>query len=315
MEPVRGSDVQRSVRIPNWTTLALIAAVIVLIAVIAYLATTRNAEQDKLTHNEVAQSEPPQAKAPPAERLCATKQTYDLIKRELFRRAAQMRGSDQAAFDQLSGYAVIRVESPVMESENSSTGAVNCSGSVSLDLPPGVAVVGGHHTLRSDVDYTVQPAADGSGNAVVLRNAEAIISPLATLLRVNEAAPQPKETATEKNETEANVAASESARKEVGPKTFYPGRPSFDCSKARSRGELGVCSDTGLAALDVNMVTQYRTAYSAASPQQQGLLRQTAKRFIAYRDRCPDTHCLAEAYLGRMQEIRDIMEGRWRPRR
>ena len=40
------------------------------------------------------------------EKRCASKATYDLIKRDLFRRAAQLRGSDQAAFDQLAAYAV-----------------------------------------------------------------------------------------------------------------------------------------------------------------------------------------------------------------
>ena len=50
--------------------------------------------------------------------------------------------------------AVLRMENPVMESQDSTTGAVNCSGSLALDLPPGVAVVGGRHSLSSDVDYT-----------------------------------------------------------------------------------------------------------------------------------------------------------------
>ena len=50
-----------------------------------------------------------------------------------------------------------------------------------------MAVVGGRRTLTSDVDYTVQPAADGSGNVVLLRNADAIIAPLATLARVGPA--------------------------------------------------------------------------------------------------------------------------------
>jgi hypothetical protein len=153
----------------------LIGGLIVLVLVIAYFATRGNSNQDKLTQNEVAQTSA-QTKAPP-EKLCASNQTYDLIKRELFRRAAQLRGSDQAAFDQLSGYAVVRMENPVMESQDNATGGVNCSGSLSLDLPPGVGIVGGRRTLTSDVDYTVQAAADGSGNVVVLRNAEAIIAP------------------------------------------------------------------------------------------------------------------------------------------
>jgi uncharacterized protein YecT (DUF1311 family) len=315
-EPEQPSDVRRSGRGPNWTTLALIAALIILLGLIAYFASTRNGDQDKLTGNQISQSE--QQKAPEPEKLCADKRTYDLIKRELFRRAAQLRGSDQSAFDQLSAYAVVRMENPVMESEDDSTGAVNCSGSLSLDLPPSVAVVGGRHTLTSDVDYTIQPAADGSGNVVLLRNADAIVTPLATLARVEQrpaqAAPAvPEESPAE--QPEANVAASQSANKVAGPKTSYAGRPSFDCSKARSSGEISVCSDAGLSALDQNMATQYRQAIAGASPEQKALLQRTRDHFLTYRDRCPNRSCIADAYVGRMREIRDIMEGRWSPPR
>jgi len=31
---------------------------------------------------------------------------------------------------------------------------------------------------------------------------------------------------------------------------------------------------------------------------------------LAYRDRCPSRQCMADAYVGRMREVRDIMEGR-----
>jgi len=65
----------------------------------------------------------------------------------------------------------------------------------------------------------------------------------------------------------------------------------------------------------VNMVTQYDRAQSSASPEQRELLRQTRDRFLIYRERCPNRQCIADAYAGRMREIRDIMEGRWQPPR
>jgi uncharacterized protein len=43
------------------------------------------------------------------------------------------------------------------------------------------------------------------------------------------------------------------------------------------------------------------------------LLRQTQRRFLAYRDRCADAQCVTQAYTGRIREIRDIVEGRWQP--
>jgi uncharacterized protein YecT (DUF1311 family) len=332
MEPERRSDVRRSVRTPNWSTLALIGALIVVLLLLAYVATTRNPDQDKLTHNELTQAGNPQQAAQPAkgapEKLCANNETYDLIKHELFRRAAQLRGSDQAAFDQLSAYAVVRMDNPVLESRDSSTGGVNCSGTLSLDLPPGVAIIGNHRTLTADVDYTVQPAADGSGNVVLLRNADTIIGSLATLARVGQASsPQPaappaasppatrapavpQQQMQPAPEQARPVAVQPSAR----PSSVVSGaRPSFDCAKARTKGEIAVCSNAGLAALDRNMSSQYRGAILEASPEQRALLRRTRDRFLEYRDRCPNRSCIGEAYVGRMREIHDIMEGTWRP--
>ena len=294
----------------NPTVLALIGGLVILILLVAYFATNRNPDQDKLTGNELSEAQPSSP-----EKRCASSATYDLIKRELFRRAAQLRGSDQAAYDKLAAYAVIRMENPVMESQDQASGAINCSGSLSLDLPPGVQVVGGRRSLMSDIDYTIQPAADASGDVVLLRNADAIIAPLATLARVVE----PQEAPTEGNELapaqpEENVAASESANLQPGPASSYPGRPSFDCANAHTKGEIAVCSDSGLSALDVNMAAQYRRALGNADDEQRAALQSTRDRFLAYRDRCANRQCIGDAYVGRMREIRDIMEGRWQPR-
>jgi hypothetical protein len=283
--------------------------------VIGYLASNRNPDQDKLKDSQVSTTQ-----APNPEKVCASQGTYDLIKRDLFRRAAQVRGSDQAAFDKLAAYSVVRMEDPVLDSEDKDRRAVNCSGSLSLDLPPGVAVVGGRRTLMSDIDYTVQPAADGSGTVVLLRNADAIITPLATLARL----PQPGQgTQAPAQVTERAGAAPAEQTAQAAPQAPAPpspprptaARPSFNCSNARTRGEIAVCGDPGLAALDRNMSAEYGRAVAEASPDERELLRDTARRFYAYRDRCPDNRCIGNAYAGRMREIRDIMEGRWQPPR
>jgi hypothetical protein len=292
----------------NGTTIALVGGLVILILLVGYFALTRNPDQDKLVGNEVTEAQQPDQ----TEKLCSSKATYDLIKRELFRRAAELRGNNQTAYDQLAAYAVVRMDNAVMESEDSTTGAANCSGLLALDLPPGVAVPGGRRTLMSNIDYSVPPG----GNTVELRGADSIIAPLSTLTRVAEpeqAAPEANEVAPETGE--GNVAASVSANLQPGPPSAYPGRPSFDCSRAQSRSEITVCSDSGLSQLDLNMVTQYRRALASASPEERTLLEQTGARFLGYRNRCRDTQCIAEAYLGRMREIRDIMEGRWQPPR
>jgi uncharacterized protein len=59
------------------------------------------------------------------------------------------------------------------------------------------------------------------------------------------------------------------------------------------------------------MAAQYGRAMVAATPEQEALLRRTRDRFLTYRDRCSNNSCIGDAYVGRMREIRDIMEGRW----
>jgi hypothetical protein len=283
------------------TNLILIAfgGVLILLGAIWYFTGDRNSDQDRLSNPQIEQT----AEADHAAR-CSSEATYDLIKRELIRRAAEARGADQAELAELAGAAVLRVENPVLESENKDAGALNCSGTLSLDLPPGVATSDGRRALMADVDYTIE-----AGGNVSLRNAESIIASLTTLTRVEEPPPTP-----EVNEvapgTEGNAAASVSANVQPGPTSNSQGRPSFDCARAETPGEIAVCSDSGLAALDVNMTTQYRRALTTASPAQSRLLQTTRDRFLGYRDRCPNRQCIANAYLGRMREIRDIMEGR-----
>jgi uncharacterized protein YecT (DUF1311 family) len=298
---------------PNGTVIALAGGLLILVLLFAYFATNRNADQDKLTtgtSTSVGADDP--------EKLCASKSTYDLIKRELFRRAGQLRGSDQAAFDKLAAYAVVRMENPVMESQDSKTQAASCSGSLSLDLPPGVTVVGGRRTLGADVDYVVQQAADGSGPVVMLRNADAIIAPLATIARASQPTTEAPLDADDENEAtpETDELAPLPAEPAAPAQPARPAgtRPSFDCGNAHTKGEIAVCGDAGLAALDRNMAAQFNRSMAAATPDQQALLRRTRDRFIGFRDRCPNNACIGDAYTGRMREIRDIMEGRWQPR-
>ncbi len=313
-EPRPDTGVQRPVRRLNPTMIALLGGLVILLLLVAYFA-TRDLDQDKLSDEQIAQQAADQTNP---EKRCAAKATYDAIKRDLFRRAAQLRGSDQAAFDRLSAYAVVRMENPVLESEPGESGTLSCSGSLSLDLPPGVAVVGGRRSLSANVEYTLRRAADGSGDVVLLRNADAIIAPLATLARTSQPAPPtapPDATIVEPGEpvTEPAVPGSPPAEPVPAPRPSAA-RPSFNCDNARTAGEVAVCSDAGLAALDRNMAAQYNRSVAAATPAQRALLQSTRSRFLAFRDRCPNRACIGDAYTGRMREIRDIMEGRWQPR-
>jgi hypothetical protein len=85
-------------------------------------------------------------------------------------------------------------------------------------------------------------------------------------------------------------------------------RPSFNCRQAGTRSERLVCSSERLAAKDRAMSNLFFSAYDAADARRRAELQRTRNRFLAYRERCANEACISEAYDGRMQEIRDIME-------
>ena len=124
-----------------------------------------------------------------------------------------------------------------------------------------------------------------------------------------EAAPRPAP-APRTAERSTPAEAPEPKRTEA-PRTVYragtSSNPSFNCRSARTRGEKMVCASRELAAKDRAMSSLFYSALSGATPQVRAELRRTRDRFLAYRDRCGSEACIAEAYDGRMQEIRDII--------
>jgi hypothetical protein len=185
-------------------------------------------------------------------------------------------------------------------------------------------VVGGRRTLTADVDYIIQPAADGSGDIVMLEGADRIVVPLATVARTAGRSAPPAETAPAEVAEVVDETPTVSARDPITPPsgsavepqirepvaTSRPGRtsqPSFNCRYARTKGEIAVCSDNGLASLDRTMSSEFYRALASANPRQRRQLTTTRDNFLRYRDRCPSDACIAEAYRDRVREIRDIM--------
>jgi uncharacterized protein YecT (DUF1311 family) len=313
----------------------------VLLLIIYVFSGATRTNTDKLTDAQAAG----QAAASDPEKQCGSQKTYDLIKRELFRRAAELRGRDQPTFDRLSAYSVVRMDAPMLRSHDEDVGTITCAGSLALDLPPGVAVVGGRRTLTAEMDYSLTGAADRSGDVVTLAGADAILVPLATLARTDAQSGQPEanapapidSTATEQGEAPA-VSAPPSVAPPPAPPRPQPrqrpedgsetrpapaappappqtarANPSFNCANARTRGERAVCGNSGLANLDRQMSGLFFSALRDASPEQRALLQRTRNRFLTYRDRCSSDACIAGAYRDRIREINDIASDRWQP--
>ncbi len=293
----------------NPTVIAAIALGALILLIVAMMVFgSRSGEDDRLTGSEVeASGEDPAAR-------CSGQATYDEIKKELFRRAAASRGGDEAAFGKIATYSSLRMEAVVLRDDSAE--GITCNGTLTLDLPPGVAIAGGRRSLSADVLYTVQPGANSSGSGLSLANADDLISQLATLAKTEAPAEDAIANSTTNDVTELPVVPSDPlAPTSPGNSPNPPPDPSFNCANARSSGEVAVCRDPGLAALDRRMSAQYASAISQADPEQRALLQRTRDAFLGYRDQCTSNSCIADTYRGRMREIRDIMMGTWTPGR
>lgn len=300
---------------PSNTNLMLLAGTALFLAVIAYFTFAGGKDPDVLGDTSTfAQADDS------LDQACTGRALYDQVKVLLFEQAAVMRGKDQDAFRQIAASASVRLENPAGEGKDEASGIVSCSGSLAIDLPPGVATAAGRNRVMSDIAYGVMPA-ERAGKVVDLRNADALVTALSSLtLNLAPSAPLP-------SEAPANVAAPVDPADPLAPVALPPtlppaqpqppltARPSYDCAKARSQSERMVCADPRLAGLDRAMAAEYVRAVRSVAPAQQTLLRQTRDRFLVYRDNCPNSACIAGAYSDRIREIRDIAAGRWVPSR
>lgn len=264
--------------------------------------------------------------------LCASSGVAARLKQVAFEEAFRIRNSDPTNLDRLAASSVVRLETPAVRSFDDGSDIVTCAGRFVLELPPGAErAFNGERRLTADVEYSVQAATGGPATVVQMNGAEPLIYRLAAFDLQN--APPPPDAIG--NEIEPADAASLPVDGEAGeleedepvatpaprptvvpaPRPTAPppprasSNPSFNCRNALSRGEEMVCGSTRLAAKDRAMASLYYSALDNANPRQRSELRRTRDRFLAYRDRCRDEACVAEAYDGRMLEIRDIMTG------
>lgn len=272
-----------------------------------------NRDQDKLDENAIAEASGESASGA-SDKRCTSGASHEAVKRELFRRAAEVRGSNAREFEQVAGYALLLVEAAAPVEAAGERQAVDCRGRAKLSLPPGLKVAGGRTSLSADIGFNVAP-----GGAVTLGEADGIIVPLATLSKAARAAPAPPPSAPVPMPAPAIASDPLAPRPEARAAAPPPARavtsnPSFNCARARTRSEIAVCANPSLGALDRSMSAQYSAALGGASPGTAALLRRTRDDFLGYRERCASDACIATTYRGRMREIADIAAGRWQGR-
>jgi uncharacterized protein YecT (DUF1311 family) len=317
-------------------------AVLVLLAGIGFGLSTRSTVK---SDRGAATAEASTQQKERLQEACASPSTYARLKEVVFEEAIRVRNADPANLDRLAAHSVVRMENPVVKSRDEDLNVTVCTGRFVLELPPGAeAGVGGQRRLVADIEYAAQAAADRSGLVYQLNGAEPIIYRLATFDLRNQPKRAPAEQPIELAEAPKAPSAPAVPPEPDEPDEPAPpppprpeprierpqppappppppvrdaevrtatARPSFNCRSARTRSERAVCGSSSLAAADRQMSSLFYSALANADPRTRAELRRTRDRFLAYRERCGSDACIAEAYQGRMAEIRDIAAGRY----
>jgi uncharacterized protein YecT (DUF1311 family) len=122
---------------------------------------------------------------------CVSRESLDLVKSELFRRAGSVRGSTDPAFDAGARESVIRTPSRIFRRDDAASHKVTCTGAVAVDLPPGLAAVGGRRTLSGNMEFVLQRGSDGAVRLASIANADGLIGELATVSEAGAQLPPP----------------------------------------------------------------------------------------------------------------------------
>ena len=262
--------------------------------------------------NAVQQARSTRSAQPPKQvaSSCADASAAGLIKRELFRRAGEMRGSDGALLGQASQVSVVRVDPSTKDSRN---GASGCTGWVAVDLPPGLAVEGGRTNLNAEVAYGLE-GGNRSLRLASLSGANRLVRTLATL------GPAPREPDEGKPIEPAQIAAvvrkpaepvaKPAARKASDAKPVQVAQAPTGCARLANRADQMICASGNLSSLDRQLSLLYRQSWNQADEKKRAALLGSRQRFNDRREACSSPNCMTTAYLSRLKEISDIMAGR-----
>ena len=267
--------------------------------------------------------------APPskiAADLCGDSAVPGLIKAELLRQAAAVRGSDRERIERIGPYALLRLDSPVNRSQEG-IGAAGCSAGAALDLPPGLVVDGGRTNLNAQLVFGVSESGSGlrlaglSGAGSLVRSLATLApapsepSPGIDLIHPDQLAeakplsqvPQADSRRTEVRPVRETALASRGAAVPKATAVSSSKQSASDCSLGGGWADRAICGSSNLTALDRQHGLLYAQSWAKADQAKRAALLGSRERFREKRNACRSEVCLTGAYVARLREISDIM--------
>lgn len=259
---------------------------------------------------ERAESRPAQAETAD----CGGEGAAALVKQELFRRAALLRGREGGRIEAAADGSMIRIQAEAAAGTAPAATGARCSGWIALDLPPGLVVEGGRANLNSEVHYAFAARPGGGLRLAEVSGADALVASLATLASaaaLEEAADAAPAIVPAPAPVAAAPRAAPPEAAPVAPARAARAKPR--CSYATARTGSAICGSANLAALDRSLAMFYDQSLARADEGRKADLMASNAGFASRRDSCRTRSCLTAAYLERMREVSAIMARRPNP--
>lgn len=268
----------------HWLVLTLVGLVVLILLLWLLLARGDDGPAEPVVVNDVLN----ESVAPlPGPELCASEPIYRQIRDIVFDRAIERFEGDPASLNSLRDAASVRMQYPVLRDYDADIQRADCSGRLILDIPPAAQdEFGGASALQGDLQFTLQPAADGGHAVVEIGGVEVVVQ------RIVAAAGQ--------------LAA---ARAAAGDRRFPDSYDELvDCGGDLSEAESMICDDPLLASRDRSLFERYRTIRDMLLPADRPHAEEARRRFLERRSSCADPGCLAELFSDRADELDRLAE-------
>lgn len=208
--------------------------------------------------------------------VCGSRDTYMSIRDIVFDEAVKQISGDSVALNDRRRGVSVTMQFPLVKGINQELQRTDCSGRLVLGIPPGAApAFSGERELKADLEYSVQPSADGNGSVITASGIGFLVQRLVTaealraMIKIaNDGAPQLT-------------------------KTF---NPSFDCGRRLTNVERIICQDADLSRRDRQLSAAFKDRLAYYSGTEKSELLASQRRRLTIRAECPDTSCINAWY-------------------
>jgi hypothetical protein len=240
-----------------------------------------------------------------AEADCTARAAVDALRDQVFDAAiAKVEGNEATKLNSLRSVIQGRLENPLVQAHDPALKRTQCAGRLVFGLPPNTQkAFEGATQLIAEVNFSAQPAADGSGLVVEANGYETIVDQLIAGAQkkrtVRVPVPgEPKLRTDFTNMFEADDRPSEAIRElsDPLPSPDATAKPSFSCKGDRNKVERMICDDAGLAYQDQTMASAYRDARERTPADRRAGLEAVRNKYLGQRNRCTDAACIGTTY-------------------